>query len=92
MSRDDKLGALKHLSEDFPKYSAAIARKIPITQDMRGKGVSISKRGVATPQLYINGKAYRDVDLNPLSSVSSFPIRPKLSSTGCSILFGPSAT
>jgi UDP-glucose:glycoprotein glucosyltransferase len=67
MNSDDPLLALTHLSQDFPKYSAAIARNVEVSSAIRGKAHQIVKRGRIPPAIYINGKAYKDADINPYS-------------------------
>jgi UDP-glucose:glycoprotein glucosyltransferase len=67
MNSDDPLLALTHLSQDFPKYSAAIARNVEVSSAIRGKAHQIVKRGRIPPAIYINGKAYKDAEINPYS-------------------------
>lgn len=64
MSAADRLGALKELSQDFPKYSAAIARKVPVPEEMKQKAKDLARRGPDAPTVYINGKSYTHPDLN----------------------------
>ncbi|KJE01643.1 UDP-glucose:glycoprotein glucosyltransferase [Cryptococcus gattii NT-10] len=63
MSSDDPISALTHLSQDFPKYSAALARQIVVPEDIQSKGRTIAVRGKAKEAIYINGKPF-DRDLN----------------------------
>jgi UDP-glucose:glycoprotein glucosyltransferase len=67
MASDDPLSALEHLSQDFPKYSAALARKVNVPPKIRIKASQSLHRGQVAPAVYINGKAYRDPELNAYS-------------------------
>jgi UDP-glucose:glycoprotein glucosyltransferase len=73
MSSSDPLAALQDVSQDFPKYSAAIARKVEIPQSIAYKAMDLGRRGAETPGIYINGKVFRDKELNAYSYV---PLRP----------------
>lgn len=64
MSSPDRLEALKSLSQDFPKYSAAIARKVSVPEEMKQKAKDLARRGPDSPSIYINGKAYTHPELN----------------------------
>ena len=64
MSSDDPISALIHLSQDFPKYSAALAHQVEVPEDIQSKGRTIAVRGKAKEAIYINGKPF-DRDLNP---------------------------
>lgn len=64
MSSDDPISALTHLSQDFPKYSAALAHQVEVREDIQSKGRTIAVRGKAKEAIYINGKPF-DKDLNP---------------------------
>ncbi|OXG53132.1 UDP-glucose:glycoprotein glucosyltransferase [Cryptococcus neoformans] len=64
MSSDDPISALTHLSQDFPKYSAALAHQVEVPEDIQSKGRTIAVRGKAKEAIYINGKPF-DRDLNP---------------------------
>ena len=64
MSATDRLEALKDLSQDFPKYSAAIARNVPVPDEMKQKAKDLARRGPDDPTFYINGKAYNHPELN----------------------------
>ena len=64
MSASDRLEALRELSQDFPKYSAAISRKVAVPDSMKQKAKDLARRGPDTPAIYINGKAYSHPELN----------------------------
>ncbi|WVQ78198.1 hypothetical protein IAT38_000281 [Cryptococcus sp. DSM 104549] len=64
MSSNDPLDALTHLSQDFPKYSAALARQVGIPEEIRAKGRSIAVRGQGKEAIYINGKAFTGAELD----------------------------
>ncbi|WVQ71501.1 hypothetical protein IAR50_001039 [Cryptococcus sp. DSM 104548] len=66
MSSNDSLEALTHLSQDFPKYSAALARKVDVPENILAKGRTIAVRGQGTQAIYINGKPF-GTDLNAYS-------------------------
>ncbi|WVN85210.1 uncharacterized protein L203_100355 [Cryptococcus depauperatus CBS 7841] len=63
MSSNDPLDALIHLSQDFPKYSAALARQIKIPEVIKAKGRTIAVRGRGKEAFYVNGKSIGE-DLN----------------------------
>lgn len=69
MSAPDRLEALRTLSQDFPKYSAAIARKVPVPDAMKQKAKDLARRGPDTPTVYINGKAFAHPELNAYTYV-----------------------
>ena len=58
LSSEDKLSALENLSQDFPKYSAALARKVEVAQPIKDKVSELLAMGPVAPALYFNGKAY----------------------------------
>ena len=64
MSSSDRLEALRELSQDLPKYSAAIARNVPVPDEMKQKAKDLARRGPDAPTVYINGKAFSHPDLN----------------------------
>ncbi|WWD15785.1 hypothetical protein CI109_100209 [Kwoniella shandongensis] len=66
MSSDEPLEALTHLSQDFPKYSAALARGVEVPENIRDKSRTIAVRGRAGPTIYVNGRAFGS-DLNAYS-------------------------
>lgn len=76
MSSDDPLSALTQLSQDFPKYSAAVARKVQLPPKIRRRGLAITRRGQSEQALYINGKTVNGKDLNALSYVRVRQISP----------------
>ncbi|WVW83270.1 hypothetical protein I302_105289 [Kwoniella bestiolae CBS 10118] len=59
-SSDNPLEALKELSQDFPKYSASLARQVQVTDEVRDKVKSILRRGEASEAIYINGKGWTE--------------------------------
>lgn len=67
MSSEDPLSSLVHLAQDFPKYSAAIARKVELPAKVRRRGLAIKRRGQADAAFYINGKAIPTKDLDAFS-------------------------
>lgn len=67
MSSEDRLAALQHLSQDFPKYSAALARKVEVSPAIKGKVRDMMMAGPLPPAVYINGKAFSGSDLNAFS-------------------------
>ena len=67
MASAEPLEALKQLSQDFPKYSAAIARKVSIPPNVRQKASEMMYRDSASQAIYINGKAFQDHELNAYS-------------------------
>ena len=64
ISSEDKLSALEHLSQDFPKYSAALARKVDVSQPIQNKVSEMLAMGPMPPAVYINGKAYSKAELD----------------------------
>ncbi|KAK8869940.1 hypothetical protein IAR55_000508 [Kwoniella newhampshirensis] len=66
MASDDPLEALTHLSQDFPKYSAALARSVEVPENIRIQSRTIAVRGQGGPAIYVNGKALGS-DLNAYS-------------------------
>ncbi|WVF72342.1 hypothetical protein IAT40_007156 [Kwoniella sp. CBS 6097] len=62
MSSDNPLEALTHLSQDFPKYSAALARQVEVPDDIRAKGRTIWQRGKGDAGIWINGKAMAELN------------------------------
>lgn len=70
MSASDRLEALRELSQDFPKYSAAISRKVAVPDAMKQKAKDLARRGPDSPSVYINGKAYTHPELNAYTWVS----------------------
>ena len=75
MASEKPLDALLHLSQDFPKYSAALARKVTIPPNIRSKSLETLERGPVRPAIYINGKAYTDAELNVYSCVAGWPFQ-----------------
>ncbi|EIW69539.1 hypothetical protein TREMEDRAFT_44060 [Tremella mesenterica DSM 1558] len=71
MSSEDKLDALLHLSQDFPKYSAAIARNIDIPQNLAARREHLLTRGPASPTLVINGRNFKSSDMNAFSLLNT---------------------
>ena len=58
LSSDDHLRALKHLSQDFPKYSAALARKVEVSSSVKAKANDLLASGPFPPAFYVNGKSF----------------------------------
>lgn len=67
MSSTNPLGALQELSQDFPKYSAALSRKVPIPAAISRKADMLARRGPDPPAIYINGKSFSHPELNAFS-------------------------
>lgn len=67
MSSSNPLDALQELSQDFPKYSAALSRRVPIPAAINKKADLLARRGPDSPAIYINGKAYSHPDVNAYS-------------------------
>nr|XP_019013386.1 UDP-glucose:glycoprotein glucosyltransferase [Kwoniella pini CBS 10737]OCF52167.1 UDP-glucose:glycoprotein glucosyltransferase [Kwoniella pini CBS 10737] len=59
-SSSDPLISLKELSQDFPKYSAALARRVEVSDEIRGKTRQLLQRGNVAEAIYINGKAWNE--------------------------------
>nr|XP_018263998.1 UDP-glucose:glycoprotein glucosyltransferase [Kwoniella dejecticola CBS 10117]OBR86156.1 UDP-glucose:glycoprotein glucosyltransferase [Kwoniella dejecticola CBS 10117] len=59
-SSSNPLDALRELSQDFPKYSAALARRVEVSDGIRGKTRQMLQRGKAADAIYINGKAWNE--------------------------------
>ncbi|WVQ70245.1 uncharacterized protein L199_008471 [Kwoniella botswanensis] len=57
-SSPNPLEALRELSQDFPKYSASLARKVQVPDEIRDKAKALLRRGEATEAIYINGKGW----------------------------------
>ena len=70
MSSSNKLEALRELSQDFPKYSAALARKVTVSESLQKKVASMFMRGASSQAIYINGKTFDDSALDAYSYVT----------------------
>lgn len=70
MDAPEPLEALIHLSQDFPKYSAAVARKIAIPSNIQARADAIAERGQVKSSIFINGAVVAEDQLNAFSSVS----------------------
>lgn len=64
MSAAQPLDALRELSQDFPKYSAALSRRIAVPDVIARKAELMARRGVDPLAIYINGRSYSHPDLN----------------------------
>jgi UDP-glucose:glycoprotein glucosyltransferase len=64
MSAPSPLDALRELSQDFPKYSAALSRRVPVPDDIARKAEIMARRGADPLAIYINGKSYSHPELN----------------------------
>ncbi|WVR05054.1 hypothetical protein IAU60_002066 [Kwoniella sp. DSM 27419] len=62
MQSGDPLMALRELSQDFPKYSAALARKVQVPEDIKAKGRTIWQRGQSDAGIWINGQAQAELN------------------------------
>lgn len=74
MSSEDKLDALQHLSQDFPKYSAALSRHVQVSDPIRAKLPDLYNMGPMEPAVYINGKPFGSTELNAFSSAFCRPV------------------
>jgi UDP-glucose:glycoprotein glucosyltransferase len=68
MSSDDKLDALQHLSQDLPKYSAALSRHVQVSEPVKAKLQDLYNMGPMDPAVYLNGKPFSGTELNAFSS------------------------
>ncbi|WWC85342.1 uncharacterized protein L201_000205 [Kwoniella dendrophila CBS 6074] len=59
-SSQNPLEALKELSQDFPKYSAALARQVQVSDDIRQQIGNLLQRDRTAQAIYINGKAWNE--------------------------------
>jgi len=69
LSSEDKLSALQHLSQDFPKYSAALARKVKVSQPIKEKLSELLAMGPMAPAVYFNGKPFARSELDAFTLV-----------------------
>jgi UDP-glucose:glycoprotein glucosyltransferase len=66
LAADQPLHALKTLSQDFPLYSAALARKVPLTakDEVLARGIAENQMSVRMGPgfcgIWINGRAIAD--------------------------------
>jgi UDP-glucose:glycoprotein glucosyltransferase len=67
MSSSQPLEALKELSQDFPKYSAALSRRVAIPDTIARKAELMARRGADPLAIYINGRSYSHPELNAYS-------------------------
>jgi UDP-glucose:glycoprotein glucosyltransferase len=67
MASSNPLDALISLSQDFPKYSAAIARKVAIPDNISQKVEKLAIRGAVEAAVFINGKVISTDSLNAFS-------------------------
>jgi len=67
MSAAQPLDALKELSQDFPKYSAALSRRVAIPDQIARKAEIMARRGAEAIAIYINGRSYSHPELNAYS-------------------------
>ena len=67
MSAPEPLDALKEFSQDFPKYSAALSRRVAISDTIARKAEIMARRGAEPLAIYINGRTYSHPELNPYS-------------------------
>ena len=69
MSSSIPLDTLMHLSQDFPKYTAALARKVDVSPNIQDRLLRILARGRSMPALFINGRGYIGNEINAFSYV-----------------------
>ena len=67
MSAPQPLDALKELSQDLPKYSAALSRRVAIPDPIARKAELMARRGADPLAVYINGRSYSHPELNAYS-------------------------
>jgi UDP-glucose:glycoprotein glucosyltransferase len=67
MSSSQPLEALKELSQDFPKDSAALSRRVAIPDTIARKAELMARRGADPLAIYINGRSYSHPELNAYS-------------------------
>lgn len=63
-SSEDPMSAFVDLSQDIPKYSAALARKVKIPLPIRTRVNRLSSQLPLGPALFINGRLIRDQEIN----------------------------
>lgn len=64
MSAPQPLDALRELSQDFPKYSAALSRRVAIPDEIARKADLLARRGAEPATMFINGRSYSHPELN----------------------------
>lgn len=67
---DDPMGAFVALSQDLPKYAAAVARKVDVPQDIGKRLLRLGMQHPLGPALFINGRVIKDTDINAFSLLS----------------------
>ncbi|KAL7422173.1 killer toxin resistant protein [Cryptotrichosporon argae] len=67
MASSDPLTALVHLAQDFPKYSATLARRVAVSPNIQAKAAFLARRGPVAPAVFVNGRNIKDAELNAFS-------------------------
>lgn len=70
-SAPNPLEALQHISQDFPKYSAALARQVNITDAVQSRIDFMERRGQVDPAVVMNGRSIPAEEINAFSYVMS---------------------
>jgi UDP-glucose:glycoprotein glucosyltransferase len=68
-STPNPLEALLHISQDFPKYSAALARNVNITDAVQNRIDYMERRGQVDAAIYVNGKSVMAEEITAFSYV-----------------------
>lgn len=58
------MGAFVSLSQDLPKYAAAIARKVDVPSEIRKRVLRLGMQHPIGPVMFINGRVIKDSDMN----------------------------
>lgn len=64
MESPNPLAALAELSQDWPKYSAAVARRVKVSPNVERNIPRLYQRGQVAPGVFVNGRAVPDGELN----------------------------
>ncbi|CAK9782754.1 hypothetical protein CC85DRAFT_260485 [Cutaneotrichosporon oleaginosum] len=64
------MSAFVSLTQDIPKYAAALARKVEVPASIRKRVLRLGFKRPLGPALYINGRAVHERDLNAFSLLS----------------------
>ncbi|ORX39729.1 UDP-glucose:Glyco protein glucosyltransferase-domain-containing protein, partial [Kockovaella imperatae] len=71
MSSPDPLAALTHLSQDFPKYSAALARKVNVSGPISEAIGRMLSQPVPVRGIFINGKLHAESEIDAYSLLNT---------------------
>ena len=61
---DDPLNAFVALSQDLPKYAAALARNVEVPEDILATAMRLSVQHPFGPSFIINGRIIKETELN----------------------------